>query len=555
MTRLPAKRNKATYVDWRKSATLRPERPQPLSPLQPILRLQQNVGNWSVAQLLRSQESQERLTVSRPDDIAEREAERVADQMERGADQFNDHNACRTKIEAGDHLPPSINAFFKSRFNYDISGVRIHNDARATEAAESLNARAFTLGNDIVFGAGQFAPATAPGRRLLAHELTHVMQQSRGVSGLRGSASPTSQAASGPTLQRAPKDKGGESDAKPRATSFKKITMHFDGAELIVSGDGKEIFRYSAQSGRPVRLTQEHAKQCGADVTTDSYMNDKRFVGVTDFGPIPEGAYTFSAPSIERFSSEDQRRLVTAGILGAHDITVGGHRIHAGDWGSGRVALNPRGRLREGPCGNANARSGFFLHGGILAGSSGCIDIGGRFDELADFLDGYPRPITVTVAYEREPPSIGFFTGLSGFAAYGRAGFAHGPSLRLGAEFAPTGPRALTSVGYDAVLQWAGGALSAGVRLDIPFNNQEAFVRAGLSGGVNFRILRGLYGQLLLGYSSDITGPERGSGLELGAGLRYDFGQVQLEALYNALRPASEDQRVHQALLGLGFRF
>lgn len=63
----------------------------------------------------------------------------------------------------------------------DLSQVRIHNDERAAQSASAVNALAYTVGNNIVFGAGQFAPTTHPGQRLIAHELTHVLQQGQGV--------------------------------------------------------------------------------------------------------------------------------------------------------------------------------------------------------------------------------------------------------------------------------------------------------------------------------------------------------------------------------------
>jgi hypothetical protein len=70
------------------------------------------------------------------------------------------------------------------RGGYDFSHVRVHTDARAAESARAVNALAYTVDRDIVFGAGQYAPETAQGKRLLAHELTHVVQQhgwSRGL--------------------------------------------------------------------------------------------------------------------------------------------------------------------------------------------------------------------------------------------------------------------------------------------------------------------------------------------------------------------------------------
>jgi hypothetical protein len=343
---------------------------------------------------------------------------------------------------------------------------------------------------------------------------------------------------------------------KPRATDFTTVTMEFDGEDLIVRGDDAELFRFSAQSGRPVRLRTEDAETTGADPRTATYMNDKRFVGVKDFGPIPEGTYTFRAPAIERFDFGERLKMEVAGVVGVTSVTVHGRPIHSGDWGTGRVALIPRGQLRQGPIGDVTKRSGFFLHGGILTGSSGCIDIGGSFDTVADFLQGYTKPVTVTVQYRNPPPVVTFFQGTSGALAYGRLQPTHGPTLTLGAEFGPTGGRGLTSVGYDLVLQWAGGALSAGARLDVPFTDKEAFVRAGLSGGLDFRIFGPLYGRVFGGYNWDLSGTDPQRGPEAGGGLRLDVDRVQLEALYNVLRPAAEDnQQVHQTLVRLGFRF
>jgi hypothetical protein len=68
----------------------------------------------------------------------------------------------------------------ESRFGYDFSRVRVHADTRAAASARAVSARAYTVGRDVVFAAGQYAPQTGVGRRLLAHELAHVVQQSAG---------------------------------------------------------------------------------------------------------------------------------------------------------------------------------------------------------------------------------------------------------------------------------------------------------------------------------------------------------------------------------------
>ena len=529
------------------------------SSLHPVLKLQRTIGNQSLGRLLKVKDGSEPPAMSHPQDASEREADRISENISAENRLLADSRLEQVKGNSN-QLPTDLSSSLGSSLGVDFEGVRVHNDSQAAEAAHSVNARAFTVGNDIVFGAGEFSPQTTRGRKLIAHELAHVAQQSEGAGGtLRSGSQPSGapiarQAASGATMQRTP-DESAASESEPRATSFRRITMHFNGAELIVSGDGREVLRFSGRSGRPVRLSETDARECGANVATDSYLSDRRFVGIEDHGPIPEGAYTFSPGSLERFSPDEESSLLWGGIRGRHSVNIRGRGIHPGDWGSGRVALQRRGRVLEGPCGNANKRKDFFLHGGILAGSSGCIDIGGNFSQLADFLSGYRRPVVLTVSYTEPPPSVGVFTGLAGAVAYHHFGFGHGPSLHLGAEFAPHETRGVASVGYDAFLQWAGGALSGGVRLDVPFNDREAFVRVALDGGVNFRILRGLYGQLMAGYSWDVSGASRESGLEVGAGLEYDFGRVQLEALYNVLRPAASDQRVHQAMLGLGFHF
>jgi len=77
----------------------------------------------------------------------------------------------------GQSLDVSIRVEMESRFAHDFANVRVHWDATAADAARAVNARAYTLGNDIVFGAGAYEPHTQAGKRLLAHELTHVVQQ------------------------------------------------------------------------------------------------------------------------------------------------------------------------------------------------------------------------------------------------------------------------------------------------------------------------------------------------------------------------------------------
>jgi Domain of unknown function (DUF4157) len=81
---------------------------------------------------------------------------------------------------SGQPLDAETQNFMGARFGHDFSRVRVHTDERAGESAHAVNALAYTVGNDVVFDGGEYMPETETGRHLLAHELAHVVQQSRG---------------------------------------------------------------------------------------------------------------------------------------------------------------------------------------------------------------------------------------------------------------------------------------------------------------------------------------------------------------------------------------
>jgi hypothetical protein len=89
------------------------------------------------------------------------------------------HEALRSP---GRPLDPATREFMESRFGHDFSHVRVHTDGKAAESAGAVNALAYTVGQDIVFGAGSYTPQTSAGQRLMAHELTHVVQQKLDMS-------------------------------------------------------------------------------------------------------------------------------------------------------------------------------------------------------------------------------------------------------------------------------------------------------------------------------------------------------------------------------------
>ena len=110
-----------------------------------------------------------------------------------------------TPLDAGTRL------FMESRFGFDFSKVRIHTDSTAAESARAVNAVAYTVGQDVVFAGGAFSPHTASGQRLLAHELTHIIQQESVPEVDRSGIPPRP-----PTLRRK-KDAGTEPDPLARA--------------------------------------------------------------------------------------------------------------------------------------------------------------------------------------------------------------------------------------------------------------------------------------------------------------------------------------------------
>ena len=139
------------------------------------------------------------LVITEPGDASEQQAERVAEQVVTGSAGVSVGSAsptiqrratgARGPMDAptsvdralagpGRPLEAGLRRHMEDRFGYDFSRVRLHTDAAAAHSARDVDAQAYTVGNDIVFGAGRFAPATHEGRRLIAHELTHVVQQS-----------------------------------------------------------------------------------------------------------------------------------------------------------------------------------------------------------------------------------------------------------------------------------------------------------------------------------------------------------------------------------------
>ena len=111
--------------------------------------------------------------------------------IQRKAEKF-DANAVSSVVDSGirdargsgEPMSNHLRSYFEPRFGMDFGGVRLHSDSRSASLATAVAARAFTIGNDIFFAAGQYQPGTSEGRHLLAHELTHTIQQGQGSANL-----------------------------------------------------------------------------------------------------------------------------------------------------------------------------------------------------------------------------------------------------------------------------------------------------------------------------------------------------------------------------------
>ena len=80
----------------------------------------------------------------------------------------------------GSPLAPDVQEEMQGRLGHDFSDVRVHNDSQAHESAQSVNAHAYTVGSNVVFQRDKYDPGSAEGKTMLAHELTHVVQQRSG---------------------------------------------------------------------------------------------------------------------------------------------------------------------------------------------------------------------------------------------------------------------------------------------------------------------------------------------------------------------------------------
>lgn len=207
---------------------------------------------------------QTKLAVSQPGDEFEQEADRVAEQVTCMSEPKPGPSVAESTVvplvhrrvsgsgtigvdtapqivhdvlnSPGQPLDSAARSFFERYFGHDFGAVRVHADPYAAQSARAVQARAYTVGTDLVFGDGGYTPSTASGRRLLAHELTHALQQGQGSK--QG------------VLQRA----SGTDSEQPKAETLDLTTELGSTHEVVIAGRpydllvNPELVRIKAQS-------------------------------------------------------------------------------------------------------------------------------------------------------------------------------------------------------------------------------------------------------------------------------------------------------------------
>jgi len=193
-------------------------------------------------------------------------------------------------------LDASIRGVMESRFGVDLGGVRVHRGGSAAVAARQMNSAAFTMGKDIFFGAGRYAPHTPEGTQLLAHELTHVLQQQKGGTGAgappgaaheaeasiaaggiaAGSPRVNVQQASGPGIARQKEP----APPAPQVVVQNLYTYTFEGKTVTLTEEQykAEIAKVTAQMSREFSIVQ-NGRDAGREAHIDFMENTHGLVG------------------------------------------------------------------------------------------------------------------------------------------------------------------------------------------------------------------------------------------------------------------------------------
>jgi hypothetical protein len=254
---------------------------------------------------------EQRLSVSQQSDPAEREAERVADRVGASAPVRRSPEAggcsCaaeaapaspaaglvrRATEQAGQPLGEGVRTEMESAFGRRFEDVRLHEGTEASRAASSVSARAFTVGSDIVLGRGAPSPESGAGRRLLAHELTHVLQQ-REAGGLGGGAASVQRQ----TTPVVPGDEAVPQEPEISGVGEEAQAVAYANIRLqgVTNASFSSSFRTSGVSTR--------AGEGGCRTVSGTLVNTFRVSTTVTLPPVPTGLTACQQGNVSRFIS------------------------------------------------------------------------------------------------------------------------------------------------------------------------------------------------------------------------------------------------------------
>jgi hypothetical protein len=272
---------------------------------------------------------QRRLAIGATDDPLELEAGRIADQVmamptrstldkvplriqrfsgsSTGREEVAPPSVDEVLSTPGSPLDRPLREDMEQRFGYDFSQVRVHTDAAAQQSARDVNAHAYTVGNDLVFGRDQYAPESRSGRHLLAHELAHMVQQRAGTRG---------------TVQR----QGTKVDVSIRAEGECKAP--------------KSIALAAAWGGRMVRTALDWFLYSADDEVNLRILNANLRANFGSDSDATRTAVHDRLAQVSSYLESAQRAGLTFNCLEGSDPVCGKHVAEAGP-GAARIKLCP----------------------------------------------------------------------------------------------------------------------------------------------------------------------------------------------------------------------
>ena len=210
-----------------------------------------------------------------------------------GADIPSDHDVIPAD-SPGQPLDYGTRSFMEPALGRDFSNVRVHTDSRAAQSADALAANAYTTGRDIYFAAGKYAPASRDGEHLLAHELTHTVQQTNGAMPVAANRAGDVMVGDAADPLEAEAERAAEGVSKGEATVAKETTQHL-----------AESTAYSVVQRQPAPLAPPaNATPAPAPTSPPATVSPQAAPAATKLRPVPDGEIVKSLDGVDLVADE-----------------------------------------------------------------------------------------------------------------------------------------------------------------------------------------------------------------------------------------------------------